>query len=419
MIRAMKRLSIATACALLACGTALASPDEDRLGRAQGYPPAPRLALMHDPAYIVGSYSAMDRIAPACELAPAEKPLPLEAAAQEAEVHYRFRNRDYTLADYMAHQRATAVLIVKDGKLLAEHYGYGRTPDMRMLSNSMAKTLVALAIGKALEDGSIRSLDDKASQYVPGLAGSLYGETRLVDLLRMASGAKYVEDYTDTDDRARFLATAARQGVLAAALQVTERAEPPGTRFNYAGAQTEVLGLVLRAATGRSLCSYIDDRLWKPMGAESKASFLVRRSDGSEFAQGGFNATARDYARLGVMLANDGVAQGRQVVAREFLLDMTDAARQPEEFRPGRMAYHGSRYYGYGYQVWLLPGEARRFALLGVHGQAIYVDPQRQLVMVHLAVGQDATGDASGAHLGAERDALWRGVLDSIGRPAP
>jgi CubicO group peptidase (beta-lactamase class C family) len=417
MMRAMKRLSMSAACALLACSIALASPDEDRLGRAQGYPPAPRLALIHDPAYIVGSYSAMDRIAPACELAPAAKPRPLEAAAREAEVRYRFRGREHTLADYMAHQRATAVLVVQDGEILAERYGYGRTPGMRMLSNSMAKTLVALAIGKALEDGSIRSLDDKAAQYVPGLAGSLYGETRLVDLLRMASGAKYVEDYTDADDRARFLATAARQGVLPAALQVSERAEAPGTRFNYAGAQTEVLGLVLRTATGRGLCSYIGEKLWQPMGAESAASFLVRRSDGSEFAQGGFNATARDYARLGAMLADDGMAQGRPVVAREFLLDMTDPARQPEAFRPGRMVYHGSRYYGYGFQTWLLPGEARQFALLGVHGQAIYVDPQRKLVMVHLAVGADATGDASGAHLGAERDALWRGVLDSIGRP--
>ena len=83
---------------------------------------------------------------------------------------------------------------------------------------------------------------------MPELAGTLYGGTRIVDLLRMASGAKYVEDYTPTDDRARFLKTAAEQGVLAAAAQVNERADAPGTRFNYAGAQTEVFGA--RAASG-------------------------------------------------------------------------------------------------------------------------------------------------------------------------
>lgn len=403
-------------CALLACSVAIASPDEDRLGKAQGYPLAPSAARIHEAQYIVGAFSGMDRISPSCDLAPADTPAPLKTAEKEPDVRYRFRNREYTLADYMEHQRATAVLIVQDGVILAEHYGYDRTQDMRMLSNSMAKALVALAIGKALEDGSLHSLDDHVDQYVPGLAGTLYGGTRIVDLLRMASGAKYVEDYTPTDDRARFLKTAAKQGVLAAAAQVNERADAPGTRFNYAGAQTEVLALVLQAATHRSLCDFVDDKLWKPMGAEAKATYLVRQSDGSAFAQGRFNATARDYARLGSMLANDGVVQGRQVVPREFLLDMTDASRQPDAFRPGQMTYHGSRYYGYGFQVWLLPGQARRFVLLGIHGQAIYVDPQSRLTMVHLAVGQDAAGDASGAHLGAEREALWRGVVEQFGR---
>jgi len=358
----------------------------------------------------------MDRLSPSCELAPADNPSPLKTAEKEADIRYRFRNRDYTLADYMQHQRATAVLIVQDGVILAEHYGYDRTQDMRMLSNSMAKTLVALAIGKALEDGSVHSLEDRVDQYVPGLVGTLYGATRIVDLLRMASGAKYVEDYTPTDDRARFLKTATKQGVLAAAAQVNERTDPPGTRFNYAGAQTEVLALVLKAATQRSLCEFVDEKLWKPMGAQARATYLVRESDGSAFAQGGFNAAARDYARLGSMLANDGVVQGKQVVPRDFLLNMTDASRQPDPFRPGQMLYHGNRYYGYGFQVWLLPGEARRFVLLGIHGQAIYVDPQSKLTMVHLAVGQDAAGDASGAHLGAEREALWRGVVEKFAR---
>jgi len=412
----MKRLCICAAGALFVASAAMASPDEEQLGKQQGYPPAPRLSSIHDPAYIVGSFSGMDGISPHCDVAPAEHPLPLPVSAQEQPVKYRFAGRDHTLADYMAHQRATAVLIVKDGTIVAERYGYDRTADMRMLSNSMAKTLVALAVGKALEDGSIHSLEDTASQYVPELKGSLYGGTKLVDLLRMASGAKYVEDYTDTDDRMRFLLTSATRGVAAAASQVTERADPPGSRFNYAGAQTEVLGLVLRGATHRSLCSVIEETIWKPMGAQAKATYLTRRSDGSEIAQGGFNATPRDYARLGWMLANDGLVQDRPVVSRVYLLDMTDAARQPEGFRPGRMEHHGSRYYGYGFQTWLLPGTARQFALLGVYGQAIYVDPQRKLVMVHLAVGKDAAGDASGAHLGAERDALWRGVVAGTAR---
>jgi len=286
---------------------------------------------------------------------------------------------------------------------------------MRMLSNSMAKTLVALAIGQAVADGSIRSIEDTVERYVPALEGTLYGQTRIVNLLRMASGARYVEDYTELDDRAAFNAVVRKRGVVEAARTVSERAAPQGARFNYAGAQTEVLALVLRAATGRSLCEFVDERLWQPMGAESPASYLLHPVDRLEQAAGGFNATLRDYARLGWLLANDGRAGGQQVVPRDWLLAMTDASRQPPQFRPGAMDSHGSTYFGYGYQVWLLPGTHRRFVLLGVYGQAIYVDPAARLVMVHLAAGAEARGDASGAHLAQERDALWRGVVAQYG----
>jgi len=403
--------------ALLALATPLAgaAPDEVALGRDAGYPAAPRLAQIHDPAFIVGSFSAMDRIAPHCMLAPARHPLALPVAASPPAFGYRFDGRTLTLDDYLQHQRATGVLVLKDGEIVAERYNYDRTPDMRMLSNSMAKTLVALAMGQALADGAIHSLSDTAARYVPELEGTLYGETQLVNLLRMASGARYVEDYSERDDRAAFNAIRRRKGVLEAARSVTERAAPQGATFNYAGAQTEVLGLVLRNATRRNLCDYVDERLWQPLGAESAASYLLDPVDRVEQAQGGFNATLRDFARLGALLANDGRVGDQQVVSRDWILAMTDAERQPPQFRPGAMDSHGSRYFGYGYQVWLLPGAQRRFVLLGIHGQAIYVDPALKLVMVHLAAGADARGDASGAHLAQERDALWRGVVARYG----
>ena len=410
----MRRTSLA-ALLLVLCNSTFGAPDEAVLGRDAGYPVAHRLSQIHDPGFIVGSFSALDTLAPHCLLAPSEHPLALPVAAASPAFEYRLGGKTFTLDDYLQHQRATGVLVLKDGQIVAERYDYGRTPDMRMLSNSMAKTLVALSVGQALAAGEIRSVDDTASRYVPQLKGTLYGETTLANLLRMASGARYVENYTDIDDRAAFNAIARRKGVVEAARSVTERAAPQGARFNYAGAQTEVLGLVLRAATKRSLCELVDQRLWQPLGAQSAASYLLHPADQVEEAAGGFNATLRDYARLGWMLANDGRVGDRQVVPRDWLLAMTDAERQPPQFRPGAMDSHGSRYLGYGYQVWLMPGAHRRFVLLGIYGQAIYVDPALKLVMVHLAVGADAAGDASGAHLGRERDALWRGVVARYG----
>ena len=412
----MKNICCFTLLLALLSEPALAGPDEDVLGKAAGYPAAPNLAQTNEDRYIVGSYSAMDHLGFSCIIPPAAEPLPLKKAAADTRFSYTFQGRRLTLDEYMQRQRATAVLVLKDGEIVAERYNYGRTPSMRMLSNSMAKTVTALALVKALEEGHIHSFEDTAATYVPALKGALYGETRIVNLLRMASGARYVEDYTPQDDRARFGAITRRSGVLQAARSITERADEEGRRFNYAGAQTEVLGLVLRAATGRTLCDYVAEKIWQPLGAEAQANWMLYPADKVEQAQGGLNATVRDYARLGWMMAKDGEAGGKSVVSREHLLDMTEATRQPEAFRPGRMQNKGSTYFGYGFQVWLVPGSHRRFVLQGIHGQAILVDPELKLVVVHTAVGKDASGDASGHHLGAERDALFRGIVGQYGR---
>jgi len=393
----------------------VAAPDENILGKAEGYPVAPSMSASREERYRVGSFSALDRLGSSCSLAPAPVPLPLPTTAP-INFSYQFRGKQYTLDDYLQRQRATAVLVLHDGKIVAERYNYDRTPDMRMLSNSMAKTITALGLVKALEDGAIHSFDDSAASYVPELAGTLYGETKIINLMRMASGAKFVEMYTSDDDRAKYNRITHREGNIAAAKSITERADPEGERFNYAGAQTQVLGLVLRAATHRTMCDYIDEKIWQPIGAETKATWMLNPPDKVEVAQGDFNATVRDYARLGLMLANDGLVSGHRVVSAEHLLDMTDASRQPTAFRPGQMQWHDSTYYGYGLQVWLLPGSHRRFVLLGIYGQAIYVDPALKLVVVHTAVAKDAAGDAGGTHLGAEREALFRGIVEHYGK---
>ncbi len=409
---------IGTLCltALALCGQmARAAPDEDLLGQAAGYPPARTLAQAFAEPYRVGSFSAMDQLSPHCILEPAAQPLALPKSADEATFRYRFDGKSLTLDDYMQRQRATALLILKDGEIVAERSSYGRQPAHRMLSNSMAKTIVALAIGKALEEGSIRSLEDTAADYEPRLAGTLYGQTRLINLMRMASGAQFLEDYSGQDDLARFNHIARKQGSAAGAHAISTRVAAEGSTFNYSSAETLMLGLVLRAATGQSLCRYVGDRLWQPLGAESRATWLVNPVDQTEMAAGNFNATVRDYARLGWLMANDGQREGRAVVSRDYLLSMTDASRQPEAFRPGRLQNKGSTYLGYGLQTWLVPGSSRRFALLGIYGQAIMVDPVLKLVVVHMAVAKDASGDASGAHMGAERDALWRGIVAKYG----
>jgi CubicO group peptidase (beta-lactamase class C family) len=187
-----------------------------------------------------------------------------------------------------------------------------------------------------------------------------------------------------------------------------EREAEPGARFHYASSQTVILAVLLRAVTGTSLSEYLTPRLWQPMGAEADASW-IKAPDGLEIGSGSFNATLRDYGRLGVLLANDGAVGGKQVVPKDYLLEATDWHRQPAAFAPRR----ATPFFGYGYQFWTFPGEKRRFALLGVYGQSIFVDPELKLVMVITAAAKNASvGKES---LAMERSALWRGLVGKYG----
>lgn len=399
--------------ALLLCSASAvrAEPDEEALGKAQGYP-AGGPPTWYSTLYRVGSWSAMDKIGtPVRTVARGPDVMPLPDAAAPAAIRYRWRNTGSTLEDYLERRRVTGLLILKNGEIIAQRYRYGRTPEARFLSFSMAKSVTSLLVGIALDKGLIASLDDPAARYVKDLEGSAYGATTVRQLLRMSSGVRFTERYDGNDDVARLSRAITGQGPRPLALLRTfdERIAPAGGKFAYATAESEVLGRVLTTATGRSMAELTSEWLWKPLGAEHDAFWRVG-ADGQEQAGGGFNATLRDWGRLGVLLASDGQRQGRTIVPRDWLLDATDAARQPPAFAP-RAA---TPFFGYGYQFWLYPLKTRTFALQGIHGQTMYVQPSSGIVMVQTAVYDQASG-RNDPEPHAERDALWRGVLATLG----
>jgi CubicO group peptidase (beta-lactamase class C family) len=272
----------------------------------------------------------------------------------------------------------------------------------------MAKSITALAIGYALDERKINSLDDRADRYALKLRGTLFGETTIRNLLRMASGIRYSQTYDQTGDTKRFADAIGRDGVERAARLFQTRETEQGARFYYASAHSAMLAAVVRGATDTNLSNYLTARLWRAIGAETPALWSIDKS-GLELGHMGFNATLRDYGRLGVVLANDGVRpddpNAKQIIPREFLFDATDWKRQPEAFRPRK----ATPSLGYGYQFWLYPSEPRRFMMLGVYGQSIFVDPALHLVIVQ--TGANATAEASDSSLAHERDAFWRGIV--------
>ena len=175
----------------------------------------------------------------------------------------------------------------------------------------MAKTITAMLIGIAVSEGKIKSIDDPVSAYVAGLSAVEYGKTSIRDLLHMSSGVAFTENYDGNDDIAqlsRDLFVAPGKDPVASVAQFNTRVAPPGTRWHYASVETEILGLVLRAATGQPVADYLHDRIWQAIGAEADASWAIDGT-GQEIAFCCFNAVLRDYARFGRLLAHGGAGR--------------------------------------------------------------------------------------------------------------
>lgn len=358
-------------------------PDADHYGAVQGFPVSRSVA----PEYRVGGFSHFDRIAPTRLIAHSSTPWEFKRAS--AEVHYLYQGKQCSLIDYPDRNPVTGLLIAQGDTILFEHYQYGRTDRDRLISQSMAKSLVGILIGIAISEGAIKSVDDTTETYVPGFKGTEYGKTPIRDLLHMSSGVEFGEEADNGRDLDRLWRglmdpdSGAAKDTVAAITQFNRRIAPPGTRFCYASIEADVLGMVLRSATGRPVSEYFQEKVWQPIGAEADASWLID-AQGFEVVHGFFNAVLRDYARLGRLLAHDGAWNGRQIFPAQWMIDATTVRRADGYLALGK----ADPTFGYGYFLWLLPWARRQFALFGAYGQRICIDPASQLVMVHTAVDQ-------------------------------
>lgn len=355
-------------------------PNAAAYGMNEGYPRCQGLAFVRETRCRVGAFSQFDALFPARRIAASGRPSAWRRAPAEPEIAYVFAGRGHTIDSYLDRRPITGFLLAKGDTLLIERYQYGRRDTDRMASFSMAKTIVGLLVGHAVHDGAIRSLDDAAEIYVPGLAGTLYGAAPIRALLEMRSGVFFREDYADpTSDiytLARLTLEQDPAGSLAALKRFDWRRAPPGRHFYYSSADTVALGLVVAAATRRTLADYASEKLWRPLGAEADASWIVDAT-GHEVAFAYVNAVLRDWARLGRMLAEGGTAEGRVVVPASWLAAM--------RANPIETGFERSRY---GFHVWL-SADGKRFLLMGLRGQTVIADPETGLVLVQTSLSSD------------------------------
>ena len=301
---------------------------------------------------------------------------------------------------YMAGQRSAAVLIVHDGKLRLERYGLGYDASGRWTSFSVAKSFTSTLVGAALRDGAIKSMDDKVSDYIPEMKGSVYDEVSLRQLLTMTSGVKWNEDYADPNsDVARFNGHKPEDGVdsLVSYMRRLPREVPVGTRWHYSTGETNLVGVLLARAVQKPLATYLSEKIWMPAGMEQQATWILNRS-GQEISGCCVQASPRDYARFGLFILGGARIGGQSIVPDGWLAEATSQRTGID--RPGR---------GYGYQWWTYTDGT--FAARGIFGQGIFIDPKRRIVIVSNA---DWGAGATDRVASEAREAFYRAVQKAV-----
>ena len=308
-------------------------------------------------------------------------------------------NLPLDLDAYLAGQRAAALLVLHKGQLRLERYGLGFDAEGRWTSFSVAKSFTSTLVGAAVRDGHIR-LEEKVSHYLPQMKGSAYDDVSVRQLLTMTSGVRWNEDYSDPQsDVAQFNNHPSTDGspAIVSYLRQLPRAAPPGERWLYSTGETNLVGILLEQATGKNLSTLLQEKIWQPAGMERQATWLLSKT-GQEISGCCLQASARDYARFGQFILEGARVQGQPLLPDDWLAKAT--THQADIGLPGR---------GYGYQWWTYDNGS--FTARGIFGQGIFIDPQRQLVIVS---NSNWRGGARDPEAGPAREAFYQAVQKAI-----
>lgn len=396
-------------------------------GAVQAQPEKIDLARMRPTGLLVDAYSYMtpphnayyfhhidelgfriDRVrrsGPVYPLATATAPMP--------RVTVRAGGRDVGLEEYFGRNHVTGFLVLRRDTVLLERYFHGADRRSRFVSQSIAKSILSLLVGAAVDSGLIRSVDDPVTRYLPDLAGSGYERATVKHVLQMATGVDYSEDYRDSTSGAASIGAAlvtGRPPFAEFVRSMRPTAVAPGTAFQYQSVNSQLLGLLLETVTGMPLHRWAERTLWSRLGAERDAFFYQAKRQPGTCAFACYNATVRDYARVGLLMLRGGALGGRRVVSEEWVRQ--SITPDADHLRPVAADSAGRPRMGYGYQWWIPPGPDGAFLAVGIFGQAIYVNPARQVVVVQTAAWPTPVG---GDGLGAERAAMFAAIAAQAG----
>jgi CubicO group peptidase (beta-lactamase class C family) len=268
---------------------------------------------------------------------------------------------------------SVGLLMIRNDSVLVEKYWDGYSDSSLSNSFSMAKSITSLLIGVALREGKIRSLQEPVGNYLPEFTTGEKSKIKIIDLLTMSSGSDWNESYMNPFS----VTTEAYYGsdVYKAATGVAV-VKPAGTFFAYKSGDTQLLGLVLEKATGRSLSDYAAEKLWQPLGAEHPALWSTDHEKGNEKAYCCFNSNTRDFARIGKLMLDSGRWNGATIIDSAYYLNSIKPCGIADE--------KGLSCDYYGYQWWIDPEHPGIFYARGILGQYIIVIPSKKTIIVRL-----------------------------------
>ena len=337
-------------------------------------------------------------------IAPAEGEWP-EAVAAMPDT-YSFKGKSGNIATRLEDFKTTSILVLHKGEIKHEGYFLGTEKDDRRISWSMAKSVLSAMLGIAISEGKIASLEDPVDKYVPALAKSAYKGVTIRNVLNMASGVKFNEDYLDYNSdikrMGRVLALGGSMDEFAAS--ITEREREAGKKRQYTSIDTHVLGMVLRQATGKSLMDYLAEKIWAKMGS-GKDFYYLTDGHGVAFALGGLNMRTRDYARFGQLFLNKGKWGDEQIVPADWVAESTKVSAPHSSIDDDQLQY--------GYQWWMPPAADEEFFAVGIYGQYIYINPKAKIVVVKTAANREFRADGEeGRSIKQENIAIFRAIAE-------
>lgn len=334
---------------------------------------------LFDEDKIVSNFSSMRDMYPTVEIKPTSEPHAFDRQEQALPAFYEYQGQQKSTKDFLEKTSTTALLVLKDNTISYERYYQNTEADDYRISWSTAKSFLSALFGIAVAEGHIKSIETAVTDYVPELIGSGYDNVSIKDVLQMSSGVRFNEDYMDfNSDINRFGRVFALGGAIDefAATLVSER--PPGTFMHYVSIDTHVLGMVLRAATGKPIAEYFQEKIWSRIQPESSVYYVVDNAN-EPMVLGGMNLRTRDFARFGRLYLNQGRWNDQQVIPEAWV--QQSVTPDAPHLMPGKRDTSDIDL-GYGYQWWLPVDADQEFMALGVYGQFVYVNQKAGVVIV-------------------------------------